>query len=290
MRLLVIGAQGQVALSLAELAEDGLEIVTAGRPEADLAQPAGLVGLIERVMPHAVINAAAHTAVDLAESQEAEARAINATGPGVLAELCARKGLPLVHLSTDYVYSGDKPTPYFETDPTGPTGAYARTKLEGEHLVLAAHPDAVVMRTAWVYSPFGKNFVKTMLRLAETRDEVGVVSDQFGCPTYAPHIAEACVEAARKLLADPKTYGGVYHYSGLGDTSWAGFAAEIFAQAQQRGQKGARVKPIATADYPTPAKRPGNSRLDCSKITARLGIVPKSWPSALSTCMDRLMS
>ena len=288
-RLVCLGRSGQVALSLQEKAGAGLTVIALGRPELDLAGPPDAIRTaIAQARPHAVVNAAAHTAVDQAESDEDAAFAVNAAGAGAAASACAALGLPFVHLSTDYVYSGDKPAPYIETDPTGPTGAYARTKLAGEARVLAAHPDAVVMRTAWVYSPFGKNFVRTMLRLAEGRDTVTVVADQVGCPTYAPDIAEACIAVARALGAEPKGRGGVYHYAGAGETNWAGFARAIFDGAATRGLPSATVADIPTSAYPTPAKRPANSRLDCAKIEAAFGVAPKPWRDSLSVCLDRL--
>lgn len=294
MRVLCIGANGQVARSLAALSSDACEVICVGRPQADLTEPASLVAALQRLAPDLVINAAAYTAVDQAESEPALAFAANASGAGSLAKACRDDRVPLVHLSTDYVFSGDKPTPYVETDPTGPAGVYARSKLEGEQRVLAAHPDAVILRTAWVFSPFGKNFVRTMLKLGESRSEIGVVSDQFGCPTYAPDIAAACLAIARQLSGRDRTQqgtasGGIYHFAGRGDTSWAGFATEIFALAEQAGRPEVRVRPIATAGYPTPARRPANSRLECSKILAGFGIRPRPWTATLRDCLGQLL-
>ena len=287
-RLVCIGRSGQVAQSLLDASRPELEVIALGRPGLDLAKPETVRDALGAARPDAVVNAAAYTAVDQAETDEAAAFAINARGAQAVAEACTTLGVPLVHLSTDYVYAGDKPSPYVESDPTDPQGVYARTKLEGEQSTTVACPDAVIVRTAWVYSPFGKNFVKTMLRLAETRDTVNVVADQLGCPTYAPDIASACIQVAQRLAEGAEGRGGVYHYAGAGETSWAGFAKAVFAGAGARGLPTAIVQEIPTSAYPTPARRPANSRLDCSKLTKAFGVEPTPWRDGLERCLDRL--
>lgn len=291
MKLVVTGASGQVTLALQEGAEAaGCEVITLARPEFDLADAGNAKVLLEQHKPDVVISAAAYTAVDLAENHADEAMAVNATGPGRLAAAAAELGLPILHLSTDYVFAGDKATPYVESDPTGPSGIYGATKLAGEQAVASANPRHVILRTAWVYAHEGKNFVKTMLKLAETRPQLGVVSDQFGCPTYATDIAEALFEIARQVngKAPGEACFGTFHLAGSGDTSWAGFAAAIFALAKQRGAPAAEVKPIATADYPTPAKRPANSRLDGAKLREVFGLTLPHWHDGLARCMGRI--
>ena len=254
--ILVIGRSGQVATALVERAGPH-RVVALGRPEADLTDPDSLVAALAAVRPDAVFNAAAYTAVDAAEADEAAAHALNADGPGALARLCAERDVPLIHLSTDYVFDGTLDRPYREDDTTGPTSAYGRTKLAGERAVTAAGGRALIARTAWVYAPFGRNFVRTMLRLGAERDVMRVVADQRGNPTSALDIADALVAiaAANDWPATPE----VVHLAGSGETTWHGFATAIFAASPYRP----RVDPVATADYPTPARRPANSRLDC---------------------------
>lgn len=291
MRILVTGREGQVVSALAEEAAGfGHEIVRLGRPDFDLAKPDGMRAALEKHRPDIVVSAAAYTAVDQAESELDIAMAVNGTGPGVIAGAAAALGLPIVHLSTDYVFDGLKPTPYLETDPTGPQGAYGRTKLAGEVAVAAANPRHVILRTAWVYAHGGKNFVRTMLRLAADRPELRVVSDQLGCPTYATDLARAILAVAGQLPARPAGDAGygVFHASGTGDTSWAGFASAIFALSAAQGGPSARVIPIATADYPTPARRPANSRLDCNKLHAIYGVGQPHWFDGLQRCVTRL--
>lgn len=291
MRLCVTGHHGQVASALRALhGRDGLEIVTLGRPDLDLAAADNALALMERLRPDILVSAAAYTAVDLAETEPDEARRVNAEGPGKLAAAAASLSIPVLHLSTDYVFDGRKTTPYHEADPTGPTGIYGATKLAGELAVQAANPRHVILRTAWVYSHEGKNFVRTMLRLAESRPDLGVVSDQFGCPSYAPDIAEALVPIAARVknapLGDPAF--GVFHMAGGGDTSWAGFASAVFAHARRLGLPSAEVRPIATADYPTPATRPANSRLDGRRLATIHNIRLPHWQEGLTRCMAEL--
>lgn len=291
MRILVTGREGQVASALAEEAPaHGHEIIRLGRPEFDLAKPEGIRAALEAHRPDVVVSAAAYTAVDQAESEPDLAMAVNGTAPGVIAAAAAELGLPIIHLSTDYVFDGLKPAPYVETDITGPQGAYGRTKLAGEQAVAAANPRHVILRTAWVYAHGGKNYVRTMLRLAADRPELRVVSDQLGCPTYATDLARAILEISGKLAggeAGDERFG-VFHASGTGDTSWAGFASAIFEVAQGHGWAVSGVVPIATADYPTPARRPANSRLDCNRLQKVYGIRQPHWFDGLSRCLARL--
>ncbi len=289
LRLLVLGETGQVARALRALAlAEGWLVSMAGRARLDLAS-ADVAPLLERERPALVINAAAYTAVDRAESDEAAAFALNADLPRRAAAACAAHGAPLVHVSTDYVFDGSKNEPYVETDPLAPLGVYGRSKAAGEAAVQAADGRAAVVRTAWVYSPEGANFARTMLRLATDREEVDVVADQHGCPTTADDVACACLRLGRRLCAGEAEARGVFHAAGQGDASWAGFAEAIFAASSARGGASARVRPITTADYPTPAARPANSRLDCGKLERVAGWRPGPWREGLAQVMDRLV-
>ncbi len=288
MRLVVTGHQGQVASALHALAGDsGIDVVLLGRPTLDLERPDTLAPVLSAARPDVVVSAAAYTAVDQAESDPERAHAVNAVAPGMLARAAADLGAPIIHLSTDYVFDGQKPTPYLESDATGPQTAYGATKLAGEVAVRAANPAHVVLRTAWVYAPHGKNFVRTMLQLAQTRDRVSVVADQLGNPTSALDIAQGVIRVARKLHGGEGP-AGVYHMTAGGEASWADFARAIFAGARRRGAAWAEVDPIASVNYPTPARRPPNSRLACAKIAADYDVRLPSWPVALDRCLDRL--
>ena len=291
MRLLVTGRSGQVAQSLAETAGGDVSVVALGRPELDIIDRDSVARAIAAHRPDLVVSAGAYTAVDKAESEPEAAFAVNRGGAGNVASAAAEAGLPVIHLSTDYVFPGDAAGAYREDDKTGPQSVYGRSKLEGEAAVLAANPKAAVFRTAWVYSPFGHNFARTMLRLATERDVLRVVSDQRGTPTYAPDIAAAILVAARLILAAPddKRLAGVFHLVAQGETDWAGFAEEILRQSALRGGPSARVERIATRDYPTPAKRPANSRLDTQKFRDTFGHLPPDWRDGVSRCLDRLV-
>lgn len=290
MRVLVAGSSGQIATALAELgAAHDIAITTLGRPALDLTKPSTLADALAAHRPDAVVNAAAWTAVDAAEADEQAALAINATGAGDLAAAAAAIGVPIFHLSTDYVFDGTKPDPYVETDPTGPASTYGRSKLAGEIAVAHANPAHFIFRTAWVHAPYGNNFVKTMLRLATTRDEIGVVADQWGSPSYAPDIADAIFVALAgfdSIMA--KT--GVYHVAGGGGASWADVAEALFAVSARLGGPVARIRRIATTDYPTPARRPANSRLGCTKFANAFGHVLPDWESGVARCITRLLA
>lgn len=282
--LLVLGRDGQVARELAKLgALDGLELAFSGRERLDLAR-ADPCSLLDELRPTAVINAAGYTAVDKAESDPEAAFRLNRDVPAALALACAASGLPLVHFSTDYVFDGAKPTPYVESDAVAPAGIYGASKAEGEAKVMAAGGPAIVLRTSWVFSAFGANFVKTMLRLAESRDEIAVVADQIGRPTWAADCARAAVRSVQAMLAGEVKGAELYHLAGQGDASWADFAEAIFAISESRGGPSARVRRIGTVDYPTPAKRPTNSRLDCTKIARELSFRAGPWQEGLRTC------
>ena len=287
--ILVLGRNGQVARELDRLgAPEGFQLVFAGREDFDLSAGADPAALLETHAPVAVINAAAYTAVDKAESESDAAFRLNRDVPAAIARACAERGVPFVHFSTDYVFDGRKSAPYLEDDPIGPTGVYGRSKAEGEAAVTAAGGRHAILRTSWVYSAFGANFVKTMLRLSETRDELGVVADQTGRPTWARDCAEGALRSVKALLEGAPGFGGVYHLSGAGDATWADFAEAIFAEFAARGGRRPKVNRITTADYPTPAARPANSRLDCSKLEAALGWKMRPWREGLAACMDEL--
>ena len=249
-RILVTGTEGQVVGSLVEKTaqRDDIELMLIGLPEFDLTATDKIAPAIEALKPDVILSVAAYTAVDAAEGDEATALAVNGTAVGEIGKAAARLGVPVVHLSTDYVFAGDKPAPYVETDPTRPLSAYGRTKLAGELALAAATANHAILRTAWVYSPFGKNFLKTMLRLGETRDSVGVVADQIGNPTSALDIADGLLKVADNLLtSDDAALRGTFHMTGRGETSWAGFAAEVFRLSAELCGKPVTVDPIPTS-------------------------------------------
>lgn len=292
-RMVVTGREGQVVRSLLERGalNDRFEIVALGRPEIDLRNPDGGGAAFRLAQPDIIVSAAAYTAVDRAETEEAEAHAINAIAPGRIAGVAADLGIPVVHLSTDYVFDGKKPMPYLETDPVGPVSAYGRTKLAGERAVAEATDNHVILRTAWVYSPFGRNFLKTMLTLAESRDQINVVDDQRGNPTSALDIADGILAAAGNLLdSDAPQLRGIFHMTGSGSASWADFATEIFAASTKLGGPSAAVGRIPSSAYPAPAHRPANSQLDCGKLETVHGIRLANWRDAVNRTTKRLVS
>jgi dTDP-4-dehydrorhamnose reductase len=289
--MVVTGREGQVVLSLIERGElDGrFEVIALGRPQLDLSATATIDAALRAARPDVIVSAAAYTAVDQAETDEAAATVINGIAAGRIAETSAALGVPVLHLSTDYVFDGEKLSPYLETDPVAPIGAYGRSKLAGERAVAAATGNHAILRTAWVYSPFGKNFLKTMLKLAETRDALNVVGDQVGNPTSALDIAGTVLTVAANLLAsDDPALRGVFHMTGTGEASWADFAAEIFARSAEYGGPSAEVGRIPSSQYPTPAKRPANSRLDCSLLGARHGATLPDWKQSTANIVERL--
>lgn len=283
-RLLIFGRSGQVARALQGLVPEATYL---DRAAADLADPAACAAAIAAHRPQMVINAAAFTAVDRAEEEEALATKINGAAPGAMAQSCARADIPFVHISTDYVFpgtgTGTGTAPWRPGDDTNPLNAYGRSKLAGEHLVRAANGAHVILRTSLVFSAHGSNFVRTMLRLSDSHAALRVVDDQFGGPTPAADIARACLNIARALRADPAK-SGTYHYSGAPDVSWKTFAQEIFTQSG----RDVAVTGIATAEYPTPAPRPLNSRLDCRTTQAAFGLTRPDWRAGLARVLAEL--
>jgi dTDP-4-dehydrorhamnose reductase len=291
-RLLVTGLQGQVVQSLLERGglHPDLEIVAVGRPELDLATPKMILPAVTRLRPDVIVSAAAYTAVDQAEDEELLANTVNATAPGALAQAAKILDIPVIHLSTDYVFDGSKSSAYIETDPVGPIGAYGRTKLAGETAIAEAIANHAILRTAWVHSPFGKNFLKTMLRLAESRDSLNVVADQFGTPTSALDIADAVIAVARNLMANPDPeLRGVFHLTNAGRANWADFAEEIFRASARLGGPFATVGRIPAIDYPTSARRPANSQLDCTKLARIHGVALPDWANSTKTVVARVL-
>jgi dTDP-4-dehydrorhamnose reductase len=292
MKLVVTGREGQLAQSLIERSRSaGVEVVCLARPQFDLLAPDSVARAIEAAGGDVVINAAAYTAVDKAESEPAIASRVNGQGAGAVAAGAAKAGRPVVQISTDYVFDGSLDRPYVEDDAVAPGSAYGRSKLEGEYRVAEANPRHVIARTAWVYSPFGNNFLKTMLRLGMTREKISVVADQWGAPTSALDIADALIQIAHRLVAEPHnpTLFGTVHVTGPDYTNWAGFAETIFFQATALGRAPVTVVPISTAQYPTPAVRPANSRLDVGKLARVFGLVLPNWRSAAQDCVRRLL-
>ncbi len=294
MRLLVAGWHGQLARALVEIApgEADVKALAVGRPALDLCEPASITRSMTDFGPDVVINTAAYTAVDKAESEPEAAFALNRDGARLLAEAAAKRGAAIIHVSTDYVFDGTKPAPYVEDDPTAPLGVYGHSKLEGENAVRSVNPRHAVVRTAWVHSPGGANFVRTMLRLAGERPRVRVVDDQIGSPTYAPHLARAILQLARNLSTasadDPRW--GTYHAAGSGAVTWCGLAREVFRVSKTLGGPSAEVEAITTADYPTPARRPANSRLDCGKLRRLHAITLPDWEAGVAEGVNRLLA
>tara|TARA_R110000772_G_scaffold146645_1_gene256852 strand:- start:36229 stop:37143 length:915 start_codon:yes stop_codon:yes gene_type:complete len=290
MHLLVTGANGQLGQCLADqLKTQNIAHTLLSRQDADINDTVVLEKIIADKGVTAIINAAAYTAVDKAESEPDLARRVNVDGPTALAKLSARFDIPLLHVSTDYVFDGNQQTPYVETDATGPTGVYGQTKLDGELAIQRHATKYIIMRTAWVFSEYGNNFLKTMLRLAKERDTLGVVADQVGCPTYAGDIAQALISVARQLHEReeqhlPDARYGIYHYAGDEAVSWHGFAMAIFEQAYMQGIIASRptVNAITTAAYPTPAKRPAYSVLSTVKLSHDYGVDASDWCKAIA--------
>ena len=279
-------------MSLRELAPlAGHEIVAVGRPGFDLAgDPDDIAATISRERPDAVISAAAYTAVDHAEQDRDLARAVNVGGAEAVAAAAKQLGIPLLHLSTDYVFDGRKETPYVESDPTCPASVYGETKRDGEDAVFRCFDNVAILRTAWVYSPFGSNFVKTMLRLAHERDEITVVADQFGNPTSALDVAGGLLTIAENMVSsDSAEFRGTFHMAASGSANWAEFAEAIFKASGEHGGPSAQIRPIGTDDYPTKAIRPANSRLNCAKLELVHGVRLPHWKTSVETTVERLV-
>lgn len=279
--ILVFGGNGQLGQELNRAA--GVRAVALhalSRAEADIADSSAVATALALWKPKLVVNAAAYTKVDLAETEIEEARRGNEIGPGVLAAACARAGVPMVHISTDYVFDGSKEGAYVESDPMCPISAYGRSKAAGEDAVRRHLKHHVILRTAWVYSQFGHNFLKTVLRLAATRDELRIVSDQHGSPTAASELAEAVLNVAAAFAHD-RMLAGTYHFTAAGVTTWHGFASRVVAVSAPMTGRNPRVIPIGTADFPTAAKRPANSQLDCRLFIEKFGFLPRHWTAGV---------
>lgn len=291
LRIAVTGQTGQVAMSLKERAIDqgSAQIVTVARPYLDLERPQTIEPALRALRPDVIVNAAAFTFVDKAEAEPERAFAINRDGAAGVARAAQRLGVPLIHLSTDYVFRGDKGLPYVEADVAAPVNAYGHSKLAGETAVIAAHPRSIVLRTSWVFSTHGSNFLKTMLRMGAERPKLRIVRDQLGNPTAASDIADAILRIA-PVLTRADQAGGVYHYCGQGSTSWYDFAEFIFAQCAEQGGPQPVLEPIATADYPTPARRPLDTRLDTSAFSQRFGFEPSDWKTAAGMVIAALQA
>jgi len=286
MKVLITGKNGQVGSCLVSQLIDipSIDFLALGREELDITNAEQVNEVVNKYQPTIIINAAAYTAVDKAESEFGLANAINNVGPKNLAKAASNVNAAILHISTDYVFAGNKDGLYTEGDEVNPQGVYGKTKLAGEQSVAQECDAHIILRTAWVFSEYGNNFVKTMLRLAQTRDTLGVVGDQFGGPTYAGDIAKALINIAQQLQKGITKFG-VYNYSGYPHVSWQEFATEIFSQAlsQQVIESPVTVSAISTSEYPTPAKRPANSKLDCSKILTNFSVEPSDWKAALNT-------
>jgi dTDP-4-dehydrorhamnose reductase len=294
MRIAVTGNKGQVVSALLERGPlASVEIMAVGRPLLDLAEPNDLVPVFAALRPDVIVSAAAYTAVDKAESEPELAFAINGEGAGAVARAAAAIGVPIIHISTDYVFDGSKSSAWTEADPVAPLGVYGASKLAGEQAVSASGARAAILRVAWVFSPFAANFVRTMLRLGESRDRIAVVADQLGAPTSAFDIADGILRVAANLAeaSAPSRYEGLFHMGAGGpDASWADFAEAIFACSVGHGGKGPAIDRIGTQEYPTPAKRPANSRLDSAKLADIHGVALPDWRGAVTQVVDRIFA
>ena len=289
MKVLVIGANGQLGWELCRRGEkQGFDIVALDLPEFDITKPSSVKKAVSQTGVSLVINASAYTAVDKAESESELAFAVNRDGPAYLASSCAEIGIPLIHISTDYVFNGNKKGLYLETEPISPLGVYGKSKAAGETEVRNHLKKHIILRTAWLYGLHGNNFVKTMLRLGREKEMVRVVADQYGCPTYAADLADAIVAIATQINEQRAVVWGTYHYCGKGRTTWHGFAQAIFNLAKQYDSLMVKkIVPITTAEFTTPAKRPANSVMDCSLLTTIFGISPRTWRESLADMLNR---
>ena len=290
MNVLITGANGQVGAETGRCAwPTGWRIARLDRQALNITDESALSDAADRLGLDLIVNLAAYTAVDCAESEPIQAFAVNRDGPANLAALCARRRIPLFHVSTDYVFDGTKKGPYLEDDPLGPLGVYGASKEAGEAAIRRALDRHLILRTAWVYGAHGGNFVKTMLRVGEERGSLRVVADQIGAPTWAADIASTLAYLAQAVLCGAERWG-TYHYTGAGETSWAGFADAIFELAAPMIGRRPAVIPISTADYPTAARRPANSRLDCGKIAREFGVVTRPWQEGLKRMLSELQT
>ncbi|WP_460119037.1 dTDP-4-dehydrorhamnose reductase [Pseudomonas sp. S2_C03] len=285
MRILISGQHGQVSTELQHHLKTLGELVVLGRTEFDLTNPQQLRQQVRRVRPDLIINAAAYTAVDQAENESQIAFAINATAPGILAEEAAQLGIALIHYSTDYVFDGNKSTPYNEDDAPNPLGVYGQSKLAGEQAITAVQGQHLILRTSWVYSNHGRNFLLTMQRLLQEKPELRVVADQIGAPTWAGTIAQSTRALIERWQAGQSGAWGTYHLTAQGETSWFGFAQAIGDALRAQGKACANLLPIPSSDYPTPATRPLNSRLDGQRLQREWGVSQPDWQTALRECL-----
>ena len=285
MKILITGQHGQVSLALQQQLQGLGELIILGRDQLDLANPDQIRTQIRAHQPDLIINAAAHTAVDLAESEPDAAFAINAIAPGILAEEAKALGIPLFHYSTDYVFDGSKPAPYTETDAPNPLGVYGQSKLDGERAIVAVGGEYLILRTSWVYSNHGKNFLLTMQRLLQEKPHMRIVADQIGAPTWAGTIATSTRALIERWQAGEAGPWGIYHLTARGETSWFGFAEAIGEHLRAQGKACAELEAIPSSAYPTPAKRPLNSRLDCSRLQQQWHISQPQWQDALRECL-----
>ncbi len=292
MTIAVIGSKGQLGHELTALAASrGVTAAAVDLPEVDITNPASARAFLNSVRPLVVVNAAAYTNVDGAESHQDAAFAVNSRGPEILAKICADLNIPLIHISTDYVFDGTKKTPYRESDPVHPLGIYGLSKEEGERKVRSILEAHLIIRTAWLYSPFGKNFVKTMLGLGKEREEVRVVADQYGSPTSAADLAGAILKIITAFFQEKSPRWGTYHFTGKGVTTWHGFAETVFEMARNHVPlKVKKVRPVPTEAYPTPVKRPKYSVLDCSSIRRHWGISTRPWQDSLQETLHRIFT
>lgn len=285
MNILVIGRNGQVAQALQQSLSELGQLHVLGSDQLDLAHPERIAEQVRTIAPDLIINAAAHTAVDQAESEPELAFAINATAPGIFAEEAARLGVPLIHYSTDYVFDGSKNGPYTEDDTPNPLGVYGHSKLAGEQAIAAVGGQHLILRTSWVYSTHGRNFLLTMQRLLQEKPELRIVADQIGAPTWAGTIADSTRQLIERWQAGQAGAWGVYHLTAQGETSWFGFAQAIGEQLKAQGKPCANLLPIPSSEYPTPARRPLNSRLDCSRLQREWNVSQPDWHQALIDCL-----
>lgn len=292
VQLLVLGANGQAARELLGLsAQRGVTTVGLPRLQCDIADCRSVEHALDRYEPELIVNCAAYTSVDKAESEETQAFRINAEGSRILAEEAVRRAIPLLHISTDYVFDGAKASAYQESDAVAPLGVYGRSKLAGEEFIRTANPQHVILRTAWVYGVYGQNFLKTMVRLAQEREELRVVGDQRGCPTSTADIAEAILAVARRIKnGSPPVVWGTYHFTGSGETSWHGFAKEIVRVQAEKTGKTPLVTQISTCDYPTAARRPANSVLDSNRFTETFDYTALNWQERTEQTVSALLS
>jgi dTDP-4-dehydrorhamnose reductase len=292
MRFLLLGGAGQVGQELRSLPlPSGIEVFAPTRQELDLCDRSKIAEILAAKRWSGVINAAAYTEVDRAESDKESAFVVNATAPAALAKETARRSIPLIHISTDYVFDGKKSGPYEEDDEVAPLNIYGRSKLDGEQAVRATNPQHIILRTSWVHSPYRKNFVKTILRLAAERDRLSIVADQRGCPTAASDIAKTCLELAMACAAAPqRTSYGTYHFAGAGEASWFEFATAIVEIASGRAGRSPEILPIRTSDYPTAAVRPMDTRLNCAALKRNFGRTPRPWREGLESTIDHVLA